>query len=97
MHGCLLLKDDVGDQFAVRQRHLDVRCVARSLVELTERDRTRGAIGPNRVNLGIENSHCYAHVGWMRGNAVFTDAQHGVSAVEALERVTAGARLSAVA
>lgn len=56
-----------------------------------------GAIGPHCVNVGIEDGHRHAHVRRMRGNAVFADSQHGVSAVEAVERITAGSGLSAVA
>ena len=87
----------MGNQFAVRQRHFDVRRVARSKVEVAKRNRTGGAIGPYRVNVGIEDGHRHAHVRWMRGNAVLADAQHGVAAIEAVERIAAGSRLSAVA
>src|SRR5712691_9906012 len=79
------------------KRDFDVRSVARSKVEVAKRNRTRGSIGPQRVNVDIEDDHRYAHVRWMRGNAVFAHAQHRVSAVEAVERIAAGAGVSPVA
>jgi hypothetical protein len=66
-------------------------------MEVAKRNRTGGAIGPQRSNVGIENGHRHTHVGWMGRDAVVTHAEHGVAAVEAVERLASGSGLSAVA
>ena len=87
---------DRGDDFVRLQVGVDLRRVARQAVEIAERNHALAG-GTGDAHLGIERGERHAHVGRMRGDAVFAGAEDGVNAVDAADRRAARAGLALVA
>ena len=67
------------------QRMLNLRCVAGDEVEVVDRNGPF-PVGSGRVYDGVEGHERNCDVGGMRRDAALTDAEHGVAAIQALER-----------
>jgi hypothetical protein len=87
---------EADDQLAGQQNRFDMRCIAWQNVKLLERDEAP-ARRPDDFDHGIERDKRLREVAWIGGDAMITDPEHGVLAVDPVERGAAGPGLALVA
>src|SRR5205814_4932951 len=90
------LDDEAGNQFALRQRRLDLRRTAGRLVQLLERKVT-GAGPAGDLDRGIERNQRLREVAGIGGDALIRGAENGMGAAEPIHGGAARAGIPLVA
>ena len=85
------------DQFAGRRASSRCAASAGQPVEVGDRNATRVAVRPRRLDRRVEHAHRHRHVARMGGDAGLAAADHGVLAAVAADRRAAAARDALVA
>ena len=87
---------ECGDQFAGCQRRLDLRRVAGRLVQLRERHGSEAGFSGD-LDRRIERDQRLREIAGIGGDALLGGAEHGVVAIESVERGAARSRIALVA